>query len=84
LSWEPIPDPSKASGGDWIVWVELKPGARRLYVVKTGRRIAASNHPGEAKGYKTREAAEKVAEKSSLGGSPSEVQQITADIVPIR
>jgi hypothetical protein len=84
LSWEPIPDPSKASGGDWIVWFELKPGARRLYVVKTGKRIAASNQPGDAKGYKTRGAAEKIAEKLSLGGSPSGVQHITAEIVPIK
>ncbi len=84
LSWEPIPDPSKASGGDWLVWFELKPGARRLYVVKTGERIAASNDLGDAKGYKTMEAAKEVAEKLSLGGSPSGVQQITADIVPIR
>ena len=84
LSWEPVPDPSKASGGDWIVWFELKPGTIRLYVVKTGKRMAASNQPSDAKGYKTKLSAEKVAEKLSLGGTPSGIQQITADIVSIR
>ncbi len=84
LSWEPVPDASKASGGNWIVWFELKPGAKRLYVVKTGKRLAASNHPGDAKGYKTKRSAEQVAEELSLRGNPSGIQQITADVVSIR
>lgn len=78
LSWEPVADPSKATEGDWIVWFELKPGGGRLYVVKNGKGVAASTRRVDAKGYKNKLAAERVAKQLADGGAAG-VEQIMAD-----
>ncbi|SDJ08041.1 hypothetical protein SAMN05216588_1483 [Pseudomonas flavescens] len=84
ICWEPLPKPEKAKGGQWIVWMETTPGGRRMYVMKTGRSITLSNARSDAKGYKLKAAAEKLAAKLAEEGSATGVQQLTAEITPIR
>lgn len=72
LSWEPVADPSKATEGDWIVWFESE--GRRFYVVKSR---TASSKRTDAKGYKNKLAAEKVAQKFADGRAAG-IEQVTA------
>ncbi|WP_341524395.1 hypothetical protein AABC73_29140 (plasmid) [Pseudomonas sp. G.S.17] len=77
LSWSPVADPSKATEGDWIVWFELKSGGRRLYVVKNGKSVTGSAQRTDAKGYKNKLTAEKVAQ-ALADGTAAGVEQVTA------
>lgn len=83
LSWESVPDPAKASGGDWIVWFEPKPGARRMFVMKNGKQIVASSRRSDAKGYKMKSAAEKLASQMTEKGAVAGVEQLTAQVIAI-
>ncbi|NWD57167.1 hypothetical protein HX878_20765 [Pseudomonas veronii] len=77
LSWEPVADPSKSTEGDWIVWFDSKSGGGRLYVVKNGKRGTASSRRTDAKGYKNKLAAEKVAQQFADGVAAG-IEQVTA------
>lgn len=76
LSWQPVADPSKAIAGDWIVWLQSEPDGSRLYVVKNGKRATVSTQPTNAKGYKNKLAAEKVAQ-GFVSAVATGVEQVT-------
>jgi hypothetical protein len=78
LSWKPAADPAKATEGDWVVWFELIPGGDRMYVVKNGKRVIASKHLADAKGYKTKLAAEMAVPKFAT--EKAGVEQLKADL----
>jgi|GEM_PF-3095736 len=78
LSWEPVADPATATEGDWVIWFELKTGSQRLYLVKTGKRMIASDRRTDAKRYKTKQAAEMVVRKF-IECTAAGVEQLTVD-----
>jgi len=83
LSWEPLPAQNKTVGGDWVVWFHLTSTAPRLFVMKSGIPMIASRSRSDAKGYKQKSAAEKLATKLSKDGTHAGVEQITAQIIPL-
>lgn len=84
LSWTPLPNPQKAVGGNWVVWLQLNPPTGpRLFVMKAGARLATSSSIRDAKGYKLKSAAEKLANKLSKNGRLAGFEQITALVIPL-
>lgn len=84
LAWEPLPLPSKATSGSWVISVQLKPEARIMYVVNGGKRVKLSSERIDAKGYKLQSAAEKLARDLTEKGMLAKAEQITAEVIPIR
>jgi hypothetical protein len=80
LSWKDVADPAKATENDWIVWFEPKIGSKRMYLVKSGKPMRASTRRTDAKGYKTKQAAEMVARK--FDGISAGVEQLEVESPP--